>query len=90
MTKAEKKKLVDVIDRWTESAESFYKNFEDVFKERPDAVNQLRERCDNAAIVNEYIFECGFIDVEQYLSNYERIEKTLKKLDKLLGKEADA
>ena len=88
MTKAEKKKLVDVIDRWTERAESFYKNFEDVFKERPDAVNELRGRCDNATIVNEYIFECGFIDVDQYLSNYERLEKILNKLDKLL--EADA
>ena len=88
MTKAEKKKLVDVIDRWTESAESFYKSFEDVFKERPDAVNQLRERCDNTMTVNEYIFECGFIDVDQYLSNYERLEKILNKLDKLL--EADA
>lgn len=88
MTKAEKKKLVDVIDLWTESAESFYKNFEDVFKERPDAVNELRERCDNAMTVNEYIFECGFIDVDQYISNYERLEKILNKLDKLL--EADA
>ena len=46
MTKAEKKRLVDVLDLWIESCESFYNAFKNDFIKRPDAVNELNEGID--------------------------------------------
>ena len=40
MTKAEKKCLVDILDLWIESCESFYDAFKNDFVNRADAVGE--------------------------------------------------
>lgn len=38
MTKAEKKRLVDILDLWIESCERFYNTFKNDFVKRTDVV----------------------------------------------------
>lgn len=84
MTKAEKKRLVDILDLWIESCESFYNAFKKDFSKRPDAVNELKARCDKVCFINEFLVEGRFISTEKYLEIADRYEKVLDGLDKVL------
>ena len=83
MTKEEKQKTVDMLEKWVERCESFYEHFKDVFKERADAILELQARIDSASGLDEYLFCCGFITVEKYLEVSDRLDVIWKKLRKL-------
>ena len=82
MTKEEKKRLVDILDLWIESCESFYNTFKNDFVKRPDAVNELKERCDKVYFINEFLEEGRFITTDKYLEVAERYEKVCDNLAK--------
>ena len=82
MTKAEKKRLVDILDLWIESCESFYNTFKNDFIKRPDAVNELKARCDKVYFINEFLEEGRFITTDKYLEIAERYEKVCDNLAK--------
>ena len=82
MTKAEKKRLVDILDLWIESCERFYNVFKNDFVKRPDAVNELKARCDKVYFINEFLEEGGFITIDKYLEIAERYEKVCDNLAK--------
>ena len=84
MTKAEKKRLIDVLDLWIESCESFYNTFKNDFIKRPDAVNELKTRCDKVYFINEFLEEGHFISTDKYLEIADRYEKVLDGLDEAL------
>lgn len=84
MTKTEKKRLVDVLDLWIESCESFYNTFKNDFVKRLDAVNELKARCDKVYFMNEFLEEGRFISTDKYLEIADRYEKVLDKLDEAL------
>lgn len=84
MTKAEKKRLVDVLDLWIESCESFYNTFKNDFVKRADAVNELIARCDKVHFMNEFLEEGHFISTDKYLEIRDRFEKVLDGLDEAL------
>lgn len=84
MTKTEKKRLVDVLDLWIESCESFYNTFKNDFVKRADAVNELKVRCDKVHFINEFLEEGRFISTDKYLEVADRYEKVLDKLDEAL------
>ena len=86
MTKAEKekKRLVDILDLWIESCESFYNAFKNDFVKRPDAVNELKARCDKVHFINEFLEESRFISTDKYLEIAGRYEKVLTGLEKVL------
>jgi len=83
MTKEEKQKTFDTLEKWVERCESFYEHFEDVFKERADAILELQARIDSTSGLDEYLFCCGFITVEKYLEVADRLDVVWKKLRKL-------
>lgn len=74
MTKAEKKRLVDVLDLWIENCESFYKGFKKDFSKRPDAVKELEVRLDRVHFINEFLYESSFISTDKYLEIADRYE----------------
>ena len=82
MTKEEKKRLVDILDLWIESCESFYNTFKNDFVKRPDAVNELKARCDKVYFINEFLEEGRFITTDKYLEIAERYEKVCDNLAK--------
>ena len=84
MTKAEKKRLIDILDLWIESCERFYNTFKNDFVKRPDAVNELNARCDKVHFINEFLEEGRFISTDKYLEVADRYEKVLDKLDEAL------
>ena len=84
MTKVEKKRLIDVLDLWIESCERFYNTFKNDFVKRPDAVNELKVRCDKVYFMNEFLEESRFISTDKYLEIADRYEKILDKLDEAL------
>ena len=84
MNKAEKKRLVDILDLWIENCESFYNSFKKDFVKRPDAVNELKVRCDKVHFINEFLEEGRFISTDKYLEIADRYEKILDCLDKVL------
>ena len=84
MTKAEKKRLIDILDLWIESCERFYNTFKNDFVKRPDAVNELKVRCDKVYFINEFLEEGRFISTDKYLEVADRYEKILDKLDEAL------
>lgn len=84
MTKAEKKRLVDILDLWIESCERFYNTFKNDFIKRPDAVNELKARCDKVYFINEFLEEGRFISTDKYLEIADRYEKVLTGLDEAL------
>ena len=86
MTKAEKKRLVDILDLWIENCESFYNGFKNDFVKRPDAVNELKARCDKVHFINEFLVEGRFISTDKYLEVADRYEKVLTGLDEALNK----
>ena len=81
MTKAEKKRLIDILDLWIESCERFYDTFKNDFVKRLDAVNELKVRCDKVHFINEFLEESRFISTDKYLEIADRYEKVLDKLD---------
>lgn len=81
MTKAEKKRLIDILDLWIESCERFYDTFKNDFVKRLDAVNELKVRCDKVYFINEFLKEGCFISTDKYLEVADRYEKILDKLD---------
>ena len=87
MTKDEKKRLVDVLDLWIESCERFYEAFKKDFIVRPDAVNELRARCDRVYFINEFLEEGRFISTDKYLEIADRYEKVLDELEEALKAE---
>lgn len=89
MTKVEKKRLVDVLDLWIESCESFYTAFKKDFIVRPDAVNELRARCDKVYFINEFLEEGHFISTDKYLEIADRYEKVLVGLEEALKAEEE-
>ena len=84
MTKAEKKRLIDILDLWIESCERFYDTFKNDFVKRLDAVNELKVRCDKVYFINEFLEESRFISTDKYLEIADRYEKILDKLDEVL------
>lgn len=84
MTKAEKKRLVDILDLWIENCESFYNSFKNDFVKRTDAVNELKARCDKVHFINEFLEEGRFISTDKYLEIADRYEKVLDGLDEAL------
>ena len=84
MTKAEKKRLVDILDLWIESCERFYNVFKNDFVKRPDAVNELKARCDKVYFINEFLEEGCFISIDKYLEIADRYEKVLIGLEEAL------
>ena len=84
MTKAEKKRLIDILDLWIESCERFYDTFKNDFVKRLDAVNELKVRCDKVYFINEFLEESRFISTDKYLEIADRYEKILDKLDEAL------
>lgn len=84
MTKAEKKRLIDILDLWIESCERFYDTFKNDFVKRLDAVNELKVRCDKVCFINEFLEESRFISTDKYLEIADRYEKILDKLDEAL------
>jgi hypothetical protein len=84
MTKAEKKRLVDVLDLWIESCERFYNTFKNDFVKRQDAVNELKARCDKVYFINEFLEEGHFISTDIYVEIADRYEKVLDGLDEAL------
>ena len=84
MTKAEKKRLIDILDLWIESCERFYNTFKNDFVKRPDAVNELKVRCNKVCFMNEFLEESRFISMDKYLEVADRYEKVLDKLDETL------
>ena len=84
MTKAEKKRLIDILDLWIESCERFYNTFKNDFAKRPDAVNELKVKCDKVYFINEFLEESHFISTDKYLEIADRHEKVLDKLDESL------
>lgn len=84
MTKEEKKRLVDVLDLWIESCESFYNTFKNDFTKRLDAVNELKARCDKVYFINEFLQESHFISTDKYIEIADRYEKVCNGLDKVL------
>ena len=84
MTKAEKKRLVDVLDLWIESCERFYNTFKNDFVKRTDVVNELKARCDKVYFINEFLEEGRFISTDKYLEIRDRYEKVLDGLDEAL------
>lgn len=84
MTKAEKKRLVDILDLWIENCESFYNSFKNDFVKRTDAVNELKARCDKVHFINEFLEEGRFISTDKYLEIADRYEKVLNGLDEAL------
>lgn len=84
MTKAEKKRLVDILDLWIESCESFYNTFKNDFVKRPDAVNELKARCDKVHFINDFLEEGHFISTDKYLEIRDRYEKVLDGLEEAL------
>ena len=84
MTKAEKKRLIDILDLWIESCERFYDTFKNDFAKRLDAVNELKVRCDKVYFINEFLEESRFISTDKYLEIADRHEKVLDKLDESL------
>lgn len=84
MTKAEKKRLVDVLDLWIESCERFYNTFTNDFDKRKDAEKELEVRLDRVHFINEFLYEGGFISTDKYLEVADRYEKVLDGLDEAL------
>ena len=84
MTKAEKKRLIDILDLWIESCECFYDTFKNDFVKRLDVVNELKARCDKVYFINEFLEEGRFISTDKYLEVANRYEKVLDKLDEAL------
>lgn len=74
MTKDEKKRLIDTLDVWVKECETFYKSFEDVFSERPDAVKEFYYRCNQATTISEFLFSGKFISTEKYLEVADKID----------------
>lgn len=87
MTKDEKKRLIDILDLWIESCERFYEAFKKDFIVRPDAVNELRARCDRVYFINEFLEEGRFISTDKYLEIADRYEKVLDGLEEALKAE---
>lgn len=84
MTKDEKKRLIDILDLWIESCERFYNTFKNDFVKRPDAVNELKARCDKVYFINEFLEEGRFISTDKYLEVADRYEKVLDSLNDVL------
>ena len=74
MTKEEKKRLIDTLDVWVKECETFYKAFEDVFSERPDAIKEFNYRCNQATTISEFLYSGKFISTEKYLEVAEKID----------------
>lgn len=89
MTKAEKKRIVDILDLWIESCESFYNTFKNDFVKRQDAVNELKARCDKVYFINEFLEEGHFISTDKYLEIADRYEKVLTRLNEALKTKED-
>ena len=87
MTKDEKKRLIDILDLWIESCERFYEAFKKDFIVRPDAVNELRARCDRVYFINEFLEEGSFFSIDKYLEVADRYEKVLDGLEEALKAE---
>ena len=84
MTKDEKKRMIDILDLWLKSCESFYNSFKDCFISRPDAVKELECRLDKVHFLNEFLEEGRFISTDKYLEIADRYEKVCDKLTKNL------
>ena len=84
MTKDEKKRMIDVLDLWLKSCESFYNSFKNCFISRPDAVKELECRLDKVCFLNEFLEEGRFITTDKYLEIADRYEKVCDKLAKNL------
>lgn len=84
MTKQERKKLIDTLDVWVKECETFYEAFKKDFSKRPDAVNELKARCDKVYFINEFLEEGRFITTDKYLEVADRYEKVLNELDEAL------
>lgn len=84
MTKQERKKLIDTLDVWVKECETFYEAFKKDFSKRPDAVNELKARCDKVYFINEFLEEGRFISTDKYLEVADRYEKVLNELDEAL------
>lgn len=74
MTREERKKLIDTLDVWVKECETFYKAFEDVFLERPDAVKEFEYRCNQVTTISEFLYSGKFISTEKYLEVAEKID----------------
>lgn len=86
MTKKEKKKLIEILDLWIASCESFFDTFKGDFVKRPDAVKELEARCERVNFINEFLEEGGFISIDKYLEIADRYEKVLISLEKDMQK----
>ena len=75
MTKTERKTLIETLDVWVENCECFYNSFKNDFKERPDAVEELKYKIGQIHTINEYLFSGKFITTEKYLEVADRMEK---------------
>ena len=75
MTKAEKKKLIEIVDVWVRECETFYNSFKDVFNERPDAVVEFNYRILQVVAIAEFLFSAQFISTDKYLEVMDKIEK---------------
>ena len=80
MTKDEKRRMIDILDLWLKSCESFYNSFKDCFISRPDAVKELECRLDKVHFLNEFLEEGRFISTDKYLEIADRYEKVCDKL----------
>ena len=78
--KAEKKRLIDILDLWIESCERFYDTFKNDFVKRLDAVKELKVRCDKVHFMNKFLQETHVISTDKYLEIADRHEKVFEKL----------
>lgn len=80
MTKAEKKKLIDVIDRWVQNCESFFITFEKELPKRTDLQKELECRIDRATFLCEFLDSCNFISDDKFLELFDKLECAYNKL----------
>lgn len=83
MTRAEKKKLIDVIDSWVQGCENFYSTFEKELPQRIDAQKELECRIDRATFLCEFLDCCNFISDDKYLELSDKLECVFNKLKKV-------
>ena len=72
------------MDLWIESCESFYNTFKNDFVKRPDAVKELKARCDKVYFINEFLEESRFISIDKYhevADRYENIYGALSEME---------
>ena len=74
MRKSKMKRLIDTLDVWVKKCEIFYKAFEDVFFERPDAVKEFEYRCNQITTISEFLYSGKFISTEKYLEVADKID----------------